>query len=134
MLLQEDLYPTLSQRSGGMRTGNTLSGKEAFDWNQKAMRLLGKRLHVLTETVKAWEVFRSPDGDSGYFSDAGPTAQERQHVLRMLRDIDAEFQTLRGIESTLLSLKDRCQYMSDAVSRTCLIRFRSRSADRNAHH
>lgn len=80
------------------------------------MNLLVKLLHVIEETVQAWDVFRSSDGDSGYFSDIGPTADERRNNLKILHAINERFELLRAVHRRLKSSQDRCQRMAQNVS------------------
>jgi hypothetical protein len=80
------------------------------------MVILGQLLHVLSETVEAWEEFRSSDGDSGYFKDVGSNSWDQERVLSLLLEIKVKFDALKSVQRTLLSLKERCQKSADAVS------------------
>jgi hypothetical protein len=108
----EDRYTAQLSRTSKTETRHS---KAAFDWNQRIMNLLGQLLDDLSETVEAWEVFRSPNGDNGYFDDVGSSAQERQHILGLARAIDDIFDNLKGVRRNLLSLKERCQKSTPAV-------------------
>jgi hypothetical protein len=86
------------------------------------MNTLGKLLVVLSELVDAWYVFRSTDGDIGYFEDIGSTEDVRCKANRSLLAINEEFESLKSIHRKLLSSKETCQRMAEDVSYTVISR------------
>lgn len=90
--------------------------KELFDWNEKTLDLLGKPLHVLSETIKAWDVFSSSIGDSGYFNDTRSNEDAYCRIKSSLRNIDDTFESLKSIQQRLLVLKERRQRSAESVS------------------
>jgi hypothetical protein len=108
---------SLSQ-SKGVKSSHVIA-KEAFDWIQQTTELIIRLLEVLSETIEAWEAFRAPDGDNGYFSDMS-RAPLRESVLRSFRSINQSFQALKYCQQRLVSLKESCQNSASAVSRNII--------------
>jgi hypothetical protein len=80
------------------------------------MKLIGKLLNVLRDTVKEWEVFRSNDGDQGYFQRTEHVSPWAPRTHEALREINKTFLTLKSLQSALESLDNICMRDANAVS------------------
>jgi hypothetical protein len=81
------------------------------------MELLNKLLDVLHKPLKAWESFNSSNGDIGYFCGTDSLPDSTQCRARLsLRAINEIFETLEGLQQTLLLLEKSCHHSADAVS------------------
>lgn len=85
------------------------------------MQLIAELQQSLSETMMAWNKFKAPDGDGGYFIDVGVNEQDRRMALGSLRSIDECFDSLGALHRTLISCKERCQSSNEAVSAACRI-------------
>ena len=86
----------------------------------RTIALLSRLLAVLSETIKAWDDFRSPEGDCGYFqdisSDPRHPSEMNIHTRRSLRAVDLTFSQLESFQRRLIHLKETCQLSAQAVS------------------
>jgi hypothetical protein len=109
---------TLSQRSRN-KGGRVKDVKKAFDWTQQAIELLSQLLDVLSETIKAWDMFKSPNGDIGYFTDASTLPNTQKSPLHLsFHSIQETFEQLECLYRQLLKLDKSCKNSAQTVSRT----------------
>jgi hypothetical protein len=101
-----------------------------IDWNRRAMDLLEQLLHVLSESIETWDVFRSSSGDSGYFDDIKSSPDAHNRVMKSLRNINDHFDTLKSIQRQLLSCKEKRQRFMASV-RYAMFSFSSSREDKH---
>jgi hypothetical protein len=89
--------------------------KEAFDWTLQTIDLLRRLDGVLSNTVEAWKLFNSPDGDISYFRDTDAAAIS-PNAHRSLHAIKAIFRQLQENQKTMVLLNKCCSDFSKAVS------------------
>ena len=92
--------------------------EQAFDFTQKALKMLRQLLRVLNETINAWKEFTSEEGDIAYFStlistELNEQSQNAQDSLRAINDI---FKDLDKLQGKLLYHLECCLARADAVS------------------
>ena len=90
--------------------------KKSFDWTHQTMELVSQLLDVLSETIKAWDIFNSSDGDIGYFSDIDSLDTPRFRTRLSLCAIKEIFEILEGLQRKLLFLEKSCRNSAEAVS------------------
>ncbi|KAH8588290.1 hypothetical protein B0O99DRAFT_693577 [Bisporella sp. PMI_857] len=90
--------------------------KKSFDWTHQTMDLLSQLLDVLSETIKAWEIFNSPSGDINYFSDIYSSQDAQQPRTRLsLRAIKETMETMEGLQQKLFLLDKSCRNSAEAL-------------------
>ncbi|OCK76055.1 hypothetical protein K432DRAFT_307225 [Lepidopterella palustris CBS 459.81] len=86
-----------------------------LDWTLQTIKLLSRLQSRLSETIEAWETFKSCDGDIGYFFDCRSPNISPQCVRLSLRAIQDIFGTLKGLQKKLSLLKQSCDESAKAL-------------------
>lgn len=81
------------------------------------MRVLNQLLDVLSQSIKVWDTFSSPNGDIGYFSDVDTsTGKLHSNILVSLRGIKETIDALETLKDKLELLEKGCCKFAEAVS------------------
>lgn len=91
-----------------------------FDWLFMIRELLEELDEGLSDTVKAWDEFRSSGGDSDYFRNSTSLAVHTS-IRRHLRAIDDTFETLRCFHQKIVFLLERNQRSADRVTKVAAV-------------
>jgi hypothetical protein len=79
--------------------------------------LLSRLINLLSESVRAWERFNSPDGGISYFSDIDSGEDVLKHrSRRRIRAINETFQDLEDFQKKLIGMDKECQTLAQTVS------------------
>ena len=107
-----------TQTMGKIFTDDTR--KKNFDWFQQTLALLTHLQHVLSATIKAWDVFNSSSGDFEYFADQNgledlsDSSQARSQMS--LHAIKRHVEILESLQEKLISFQKKCRASAKDVS------------------
>lgn len=87
--------------------------KETEEWTRQIVEFLNRLQDGLSETIKAWEIFNSPKGDVGYFSDIDFSQKRYYGSLGMIQET---FEALESHQRTLQKLSKSCRDSAQNVS------------------
>ncbi|KAH4416864.1 hypothetical protein HBH92_059580 [Parastagonospora nodorum] len=103
----------------------TTSGCNPFDyesivttssWIRSMLQVLRQLLRTIRETIKAWETFKSDNGDIGYFSDLVSTpGVSATRILRTLHQIHAAFDDLKDFHEKMLDIQEEYEKLERAL-------------------
>jgi hypothetical protein len=79
------------------------------------MKLIGRLLDVLSETVEAWDVFQSDVGDKRYFRIIRSTPYSQTRAHQSLQNIKDTFESLKQLQRKLVSQSSICEASAKAV-------------------
>lgn len=96
--------------------------KEDFLWTKRIQQRLNRLVHALKRTLNAWEKFRSPRGDIGFFSDLDLSPEIARYTGQLpFPDIQEKFENLESHFEGLRLMKGSCDKLSEEVRQPQLL-------------
>jgi hypothetical protein len=94
---QRKRYSSILSQMPGIVKCRVKNVKKTYDWTHQTIELLTQLSDVLSETIKAWEMFTYPDGDICYFLNSRFSSGSGQDRLDLsLRVIKKNFWIIKG--------------------------------------